>query len=109
MKIVAYTELVILARTIIGGIPIPFVGASNSLLAALFFAHFLRVRYYQSTFTQQAVKHVSELIEKEVKKPHAPTWAPGVWDKVKVIVGSWAGSTVITPAAPQPAPAPDAE
>ncbi len=105
MRIVAYAELVILLRITLGAIPIPFIRASNSLLAPLVFAHFLRARYYQSAFTQGAVAHARALIEKEVSKPGRPAWMAGAWAKVKMVVGSWAGSTVI---GPNPTPAPKA-
>lgn len=95
MRIVSYTELVILTLVLLGAIL-----RQNSLLAPIVFAHFLRSRYYQSPFTQASIAHVQGLIEKQVRAPGRPSWMVTGWEYVKMGVGRWAGS-VLVPNKPQ--------
>jgi len=91
MKVVAYTELFILARVVIGAVTL-----QNSLLAPVIYAHFLRMRYYQSRFTQQSVVHVNLLVDGFLRKPGNPPILLSVWEKVQMVLGRWAG-TVLQP------------
>ncbi|EIN13592.1 hypothetical protein PUNSTDRAFT_79239 [Punctularia strigosozonata HHB-11173 SS5] len=97
MRAVAYTELVILARVIIGALTF-----QNSLLTPILYAHFLRQRYYQSVFTRDSITVVNARIDGYVKKPGAPPVLASVWTQFKAILSRWAGSTL---APQQPAPA----
>ena len=97
MKAVAYTELLIMARIFLGAITF-----QNSLLSPIFYAHFLRQRYYQSAFTREAIAVVDKRIEGYVRKEGAPPVAVQIWDKAKAVLGRWAGSTLV---AQQPTPA----
>jgi len=98
MRIVAYTELLILARVTLGALV-----WQNSLLAPIIYAHFLRLRYYQSQFTQKAVGHVSSSIDGFVLKQNNAMMT-NVWEKVQMVIQKWSG-TVLTQAAPAAAPA----
>lgn len=102
MKVVAYTELVILVRVIFGAI-----FRQNSLLAPLIYVHFLRMRYYQSAFTRSAVDDLHKQIDTRVRAPGIPPAVAQGWGTVNMLVGRWAGMTLAPaqPAAPAPAPA----
>jgi hypothetical protein len=89
MKVVAYTELVILVRVVLGAITF-----QNSLLSPVVYVHFLRQRYYQSAFTREAVATTSKKIEEYVRKPGNPPMVVQVWEKLEMLVGRWAGSTL---------------
>jgi hypothetical protein len=96
MKAVAYTELFIMTRIFLGAITF-----QNSLLSPIFYVHFLRQRYYQSAFTRDAIAVVDKYIERHIRKEGVPPVAVQIWDKVKLALGRWAGSTL----APQQTPA----
>lgn len=53
MRFVAYAEVAVFARVLLGAITF-----RNSLLAPLLYAHFLRLRFYMSSFTRSAFQHV---------------------------------------------------
>ncbi|KAF7320241.1 hypothetical protein MKEN_00808600 [Mycena kentingensis (nom. inval.)] len=96
MKIVAYTELVICARVVLG----TFV-FQNSVLAPIIFVHFLRQRYYQSAFTREAIGVATKRIDDAIRKPGNPPMVVTVWDKAQMVVGRWVGTT-LTPTEPAP-------
>ena len=100
MKAVAYTELLIMTRIFLGAITF-----QNSLVSPIFYAHFLRQRYYQSAFTRDAIGTVDGYIERYLRKEGVPPVVVQIWDKVKLVLGRWAGSTLI---AQQPAAGPAA-
>lgn len=89
MKAVAFLELTIMARVFLGGIVF-----YNSLLTPIFYAHFLRQRYYQSAFTRNAVTLVNERVEGYIRKPGTPPVAVQVWDTFKMLLSRWAGTTI---------------
>jgi hypothetical protein len=92
MKVVAYTELVIFVRVFLGAITF-----QNSLLSPIIFVHFVRQRYYQSAFTREAVAATTARIDAFARKPGNPPVVVQVWDKIQMLVGRWAGTT-LTPA-----------
>jgi transmembrane protein 33 len=96
MRVVAYVELVVLARVFIGALTF-----QSSIIAPIIFAHFLRQRYYQSSFTREAISTTDANINKYAHKDGTPPVAGQVWDKVRLLIGRWAGSTL----ASQPAAA----
>lgn len=89
MKAVAFIELGIMVRVLFGALLF-----RNSLLSPLFYAHFLRQRYYQSAFTRSAVEIVGKRIETRVKAPGTPPVVLQVWDKFKFVLDKWAGKTL---------------
>jgi transmembrane protein 33 len=89
MKAVAYIELVIFVRVVLGAITL-----QNSLLSPLIYAHFLRQRYYQSAFTRDAIAYTTARIDKFIRKPGNPPALIGIWEKVQMVVGRWSGSTL---------------
>jgi len=93
MKVVAYTELVILARITLGALLF-----QNSLLAPLLYAHFLRQRYYQSAFTREACAATTVRIDGLLQHPSVPPVARTGWESVKGVLGRWVGA-VLAPAA----------
>ena len=67
MRFVSYAELAIFARVLIGALLL-----RNSLIAPLLFAHFLRLRFYMSTFTRAAFQHVRGELDSLTQKPACP-------------------------------------
>jgi len=96
MKVVAYAELLIFVRVFLGAITL-----QSSLIAPIVFAHFLRQRYYQSTFTRDAVTTTDRKIDALVHRPGMHPIAVQVWEKGRMLVVRWAGATL----APQEPPA----
>lgn len=89
MKAVAYTEMLIMLRVFLGAVTF-----QNSLLSPVFYAHFLRARWYQSKFTQGAITQLNLRIEAYVRSPGAPPMLVQVYDKVKLGLSRWAGSVI---------------
>jgi hypothetical protein len=98
MKIVAYIELLILARVLIGAVTL-----QTSIIAPIVFAHFLRQRYYQSSFTRDAIAAADVKIGETVRREGLPPAVGQVWEKARGLIGKWAGSTL---APQQAAPGP---
>lgn len=94
MKVVAYTELIILARVVLGAITF-----QNAILAPIIFAHFLRQRYYQSVFTRDAITKATRFIDGYVIKANNPIVSQ-IYAKLKALIEQWVGS-VIEPNSPQ--------
>jgi len=96
MVLVARLELLILLRAVLGVFLM-----QNSLLIPLAYAHFLRARYYYSSFTRDAVNIVAALIEGFANKPSSPPAVKTVWGHTKSLVQRWAGAQIqAQPAAP---------
>ncbi|TFY78681.1 hypothetical protein EWM64_g5334 [Hericium alpestre] len=99
MKVVAYTEVLILIRVLLGALTL-----QNSFLTPIAYAHFVRMRYFQSTFTKEAIHTLTWTIDGYVSKPEAPPVLLQVWRTFQSVIGRWTGVTL--PARPQaPAPA----
>lgn len=94
MSVVAYTEIFILVRVILGAVTF-----QNSLLSPIIFAHFLRQRYYQSAFTRHAIVNVDGQITALARRPGVPPVVDQVWQKFRTLVAGWAGSVLQAPAA----------
>jgi len=90
MKVVAFTELVIMLRVTLGALTF-----QNSLLSPIIYAHFLRARYYHSKFTQLAINVVNTRVEEQLRKPNTPPMAVMVWDKLKMLLTRWTGSVLV--------------
>jgi transmembrane protein 33 len=67
MRFVAYSEVAIFARVLFGAVLF-----KNSLLAPLFYAHFLRLRFYMSSFTRGAFQHVGSVLDGYTQHPSCP-------------------------------------
>jgi len=91
MRFVAFVELVIFVRVLLGAVTF-----QNSLLSPIIFAHFLRQRYYQSAFSRDAIAKVSAQIEQFVRRPGNPPIVVSVWEKGQILVQRWAG-VALTP------------
>ncbi|KAF8319427.1 hypothetical protein DL93DRAFT_2075106 [Clavulina sp. PMI_390] len=94
MVVVARLELLILLRTTLGVITF-----QNSLIIPIVYAHFLRARYFYSSFTRDAVDTVTKLVDGYAAKAGTHPMVGNVWAKVKMAAGRWAGG-VLQPAAP---------
>jgi len=95
MKLVAYVELGIFARLVLG-----VVILQNSLFTPFAYGIFLRQRYYHSLFTRQAFSKLDETIKAFLQGPQArgtfPN-APAWYDMFKTYLGKLT-FTVIEPA-----------
>lgn len=96
MRAVAFIELLIMFRTLFGALLF-----RNSLLMPVFYAHFLRQRYYQSPFTRQAIEIVKRHTDAYVNKPGTHPVVVQVWSRFQMVVERWAGSA-LTPQQPPP-------
>ncbi|WFD06134.1 Transmembrane nucleoporin [Malassezia vespertilionis] len=67
MRFVSYAEVVIFMRVLIGALVF-----RNSLLAPLLYAHFLRLRFYMSSFTRAAFQHVRGELDQITQSPSCP-------------------------------------
>jgi transmembrane protein 33 len=100
MKVVAYTEILILARVIIGALMF-----RNSFLTPIFYAHFVRMRFFQSAFTRDAVILVTARIDAYINAPDVPPAVKRGWGTLQSLIGRWSGSTLNAPAAQTPSTA----
>lgn len=89
MRVVAYTELVIFVRVLIGALTF-----QNALLSPLIYGHFLRQRYYQSAFTREAFATTTKAIDNFVRKPGNPPLLVQVWEKVQMVTERWVASNL---------------
>ena len=99
MRVVAYAEIVILARVLIGALTF-----QNSLLTPIVYVQFLRMRYYQSPFTQRAFSHVYRIVDGFVRRPGIPPIVVTVWDKFQQVIARWS-ATQLQPQQPATAAA----
>jgi transmembrane protein 33 len=103
MKVVAFAEIAILARVTAGALVF-----KNSFVTPILFAHFLRMRYFQSPFTKSAISTVAGRIDGLVNRPDMPPVVKQVWATLQQLIGRWSGST-LAGANPRPAAQPQAQ
>ena len=92
MRAVAYTELATLARVVVGALTFRL-----SLTSPIFYAYFLRQRWYQSKFTREAVAAGHARILAFVNSPGKPPVLAQVYGQIVMFTTRWAGSTVVAP------------
>ncbi len=97
MRAVAFIEVLIMFRVLLGSLTF-----RNSFFTPLFYAHFLRQRYFQSEFTRNVFGLINARVEGYVRKEGAPVALVKGWDNFKLVLSKWVGSTL---APPQPAAA----
>ncbi|KAA1468579.1 hypothetical protein DENSPDRAFT_833927 [Dentipellis sp. KUC8613] len=93
MRVVAYTEILILARVILGALTL-----QNSIVTPLIYAHFVRMRYFQSAFTKDAVHKTIFTIDGYITRANIPVALQG-WRTLQSLVGRWTGATLPAQAA----------
>ncbi|KAG7450268.1 uncharacterized protein BT62DRAFT_927584 [Guyanagaster necrorhizus] len=94
MRAVAYTELLILVRVVLGALVF-----QNSLLSPVVYVHFLRQRYYQSAFTRDAFAATDARINALLAQQNNPTLA-NIWSQARRLIARWGGSNITPAAAP---------
>ncbi|KAF5337099.1 hypothetical protein D9611_003233 [Ephemerocybe angulata] len=94
MSVVAYAEILIFVRVLLGAITF-----QNSLLSPLIVAHFLRQRYHQSAFTRHAVANVDAQLSQLARRPGIPPVVDQVWQRARGLISGWAGSVLQAPPA----------
>ncbi|TFK76856.1 hypothetical protein BDN72DRAFT_830023 [Pluteus cervinus] len=93
MNVVAYAEVVIFLRVILGAVTF-----RNSFAMPIIFAHFLRQRYYQSAFTRHAFSVVDDQINRQIASAGNPPWAVSGYSNTRMLLTRWVGGT-LAPAA----------
>jgi hypothetical protein len=87
MRVVAYIELVVFVRVFLGAITF-----QSSIIAPIIYSHFLRQRYYQSSFSRDAIFATDDRIIKFAGKEGTPPVVGQVWDKIRALIARWGGS-----------------
>jgi len=87
MSMVARIELFILGRTVLGALFF-----RNSILVPLLYAHFLRLRYYYSAFTRDAVRVADEWIAAQIVGPSIPPQVKKAWEFARAGIVRWGGN-----------------
>jgi hypothetical protein len=100
MKVVAFTEILILIRVIVGAIML-----RNSFLTPIIYAHFVRMRFFQSAFTREAIIAVTVKIDGYVNRPDMPPIVKQGWGTFQGLIGRWTGTTLNAAQAPPAATA----
>ncbi|WFD30581.1 hypothetical protein MSPP1_001602 [Malassezia sp. CBS 17886] len=90
MRFVSYAEVVIFVRVLVGALLF-----RNSLLAPLLYAHFLRLRFYMSSFTRAAFQHVRGELDNLTQNPACPPAVRKVYLMITDLVERYA-STVLS-------------
>jgi len=88
MNIVAYAELFLLGRLVAGALT-----WQSSLLAPIFLAHFIRLRYQISPFTREAIHNITSRIDGLVGNQSG--FLKNGWETVKKLVRAWSGGISI--------------
>jgi hypothetical protein len=120
MTFVAYAELFILLRVVVGAVTYvlleylwPTTSAEttdsfqSSLLAPIFLAHFIRLRYWASQFTKIAVHDLTARIDAFANARGERV--AGVWAQAKNLVIAWAGRVMVPQGQGAPAQGPGAQ
>ncbi len=81
MRFVAYAEVAIFLRLFVGAILL-----RNGLIAPLIYAHFLRLRFYMSSFTRAAFTHVGDALDGATKDNRCPPAVRKVYLTAKDLV-----------------------
>lgn len=92
MKLVAWSETLIFLRLLLGAILL-----RNSLLAPLIFAHFLRLRFYMSSFTRTSWQHVGGVLDSWTSKPECPPIVRRGYLTLMDLVGRYASTVMSVP------------
>jgi transmembrane protein 33 len=98
MKLVAYVELAIFARVLLG-----LFLRRNSLLMPIVYALFLRSRYFQSPFTRQAFASLDAAILQGLQHPQAASFPQlkTYYDIFKGYLGRAMGTVLVAADQPQ--------
>ncbi|RPD81767.1 hypothetical protein L226DRAFT_496829 [Lentinus tigrinus ALCF2SS1-7] len=92
MRAVAFTELVIMARVVVGALTFRI-----SLISPVIYALFLRQRWYQSKFTREAFATVHARILAFVNSPGKPPVLAQVYNQAAGLASRFAGSSLGAP------------
>jgi len=88
MRVVAYTELVIMLRVTLGALIF-----RNSFTTPIIYAHFLRQRYYFSQFSRDSIFHAGAVVDEHIHR--APPFIGSLWGHLKNLLTRWAGSVIV--------------
>lgn len=92
MRLVSWSETLIFARLLLGAVLL-----RNSLLAPLIFAHFLRLRFYMSSFTRGSWQQVGAKLDALTAKPECPAGVRRAYLTLMDLVGRYASTVMSVP------------
>lgn len=95
MNFVAYAELAILIRSLLGAITF-----RSSFITPILLAHFIRMRYHASPFTRNAMNNIGAKIDSFAAQRGGPVL--NTWTTAKRFLHTWVGGGV-APGAAAPA------
>ncbi|THH08686.1 hypothetical protein EW146_g8914 [Bondarzewia mesenterica] len=87
MRLVAYTEILIVFRVLVGALFL-----QNSFLTPIIYLHFVRMRYFQSQFTKDAIHQAIFVVDAYVNKAETPGPIKQAWGVTQSVVGRWTGA-----------------
>ncbi len=70
----------------------------NSFITPIFYGHFVRMRFFQSAFTREAIVRVTGKIDEYANKPDVPPVVKQGWGTLQSLIGRWTGTTLDAPA-----------
>lgn len=97
MRFVAYAEVAIFARVLFGALLF-----RNSLMAPLFYAHFLRLRFYMSSFTRAAFQHVKSILDGYTQHQSCPPVVRKAYLTLTDLISRYASSVLSVQDQPAP-------
>ncbi|CCF50237.1 hypothetical protein NDA11_004802 [Ustilago hordei] len=89
MRFVAYAEVAIFGRVLFGAFLL-----RNSLMAPLFYAHFLRLRFYMSSFTRAAFQHVKSILDAYTQHQSCPPVVRKAYLTLSDLISRYASSVL---------------
>lgn len=92
MRFVAYSEVAIFLRILLGALFL-----RNSLLAPLLYAHFLRLRFYMSSFTRTSFQNVGAFLDHQTTRPECPPVVRRAYLTVMDVVNRYASTVLSVP------------
>ncbi|CAO1632871.1 unnamed protein product [Parajaminaea phylloscopi] len=92
MKLVSYSEVVLFVRLLLGAVLL-----RNSLLAPLIFAHFLRLRFFLSSFTRSAWQSVGASLDRQTSRPECPPVVRRAYLTVVDLISRYASTVMSVP------------
>lgn len=97
MRFVSYSEVAIFVRLLVGAILL-----RNSLLAPLIFAHFLRLRFYMSSFTRASWQAVGGQLDAWTQRSECPPVVRRAYLTLMDLLSRYASSVMSVPQGPAP-------
>lgn len=92
MRFVAYSEVLVFVRVLVGAVLL-----RNSLLAPLLYVHFLRLRFYMSSFTRTSFQHVGGVMDGVTSRSECPPFVRKAYLTLMDLVHRYANTVFSIP------------